>query len=278
MISSVPTELLSLRQSDLGTVQACGRKLYLSKVAGLPRATSAKMLSGTAFHRGLESLYTSLLIGDPLDLAEAKKWASESLAVGFALAGEAVEVEEDDDAAEAADRAAIRVHMALDHYVAAVLPGIAAVGRPLAIEYTLELEHRGFNLSGTVDLIDGAGVLRDHKLVGSYLSKEWPDSYLAQLTRYLWFLDQAGLPVTEATLDVVSYARAFKKTGACIEHAAFTLADAGLTVPQAIRLGEESVNQALDLIEAGAFGRTGMNVFNGPCGFCPYKGAACLGV
>lgn len=275
---SVPIELRELRQSDLGTMLSCGRKLWLSKVERHPRPTTAKQISGTAFHRGLEAMYAAAMVGDLVDLGDAKRWASESLQVGFSLAGEAISSEEDDDAEEAAGRAAMRVNMGLEHYHEHVLPGILSRGTPLAIETRLEVEYRGFQLNGTVDLIDGGSALRDHKFTQAYLPKEMPESYLAQLARYLWFLDRAGVPVVDACLDMVSCARAFLRKEARIETKHFDLASVGLTVADAIRIGAESVDSALNLIEAGVYARNGMNTFGGGCGICPHKGPICSGL
>ena len=60
----VPESLRSLRQSDFGTMLSCGRKLYLSKGEGHPRRSSRKMMVGTSFHKGVECLYRSVLLGD----------------------------------------------------------------------------------------------------------------------------------------------------------------------------------------------------------------------
>lgn len=274
----IPKELRSLRQSDFGTALGCAAKLYLGKVLGHSRPASKKMLVGTAFHKGAENLYRSIKLGDRMDLSEAKAQAVASVQTGFALADvAALELEGTETVEDATIESGGLLIRALDYYAAEVLPGIIGLGTPMAIEERIEFDYRGFALNCTVDLIDGEASVRDHKFSGAYLGKTWPDSYLSQLARYAWFLSMVGVNVLDAKIDTISYAKANRKKDPILEHKTYDLAMSGLDMPTLIKVGKESVDQTLNLIEAGIFPRNGMNVFGLGCGNCPYKGALCVG-
>lgn len=274
----VPSELLSLRQSDIGTMLSCGQKLWIGKVEGVRRPSTKKQIYGSAFHKGVENLYRSVKLGDRLDYLEAKAEAVESVKVAFALADpEILELEEGETVETATAVAGGLVLRGLDYYISSVFPMIIATGDPAAIEERLEFEYRGYTLSGTVDLIDGNACLVDHKFSGMYLQKRWPDSYLSQLGRYAWFLEMCKAPVLDIRLDMISYARANRKKDPLLEYHPYTLAEAGVDLPTLVRLGRESVDAALDMISAGIFPRAGANAFGLGCGLCPYKGAMCDG-
>ena len=272
----VPDELRTLRQSDFGTGLSCGRKLWIGKVDGLRRPSTKKQIYGSAFHKGVENLYRSVKLGDRLDYLEAKAEAVESVKVAFALADpEILELEEGETVQSATAVAGGLVLRGLDYYIASVFPGIISLGDPAAIEERLEFEYRGFQLNGTIDLIDGNACLVDHKFSGMYLTKRWPDSYLSQLGRYAWFLEKSKAPIADIRLDMISYARANRKKDPLLEYHPYTLADAGVDLPTLIRLGKESVDALLDMIEAGIFPRAGANSFGLGCGNCGFKGALC---
>lgn len=276
MSFTIPEQLRTLRQSDLGTMLSCGAKLWLSKVDGLARPASKKMLVGTAFHKGVECFYRALRDGDAIDVTEAKLAAVESIQTGFALAdAEILDLEPGETVQTAVVSSGSLLVDALQHYAVNVFPEIAATGEPAAVEERFDIDYRGFHLHGTVDLIDGDAALRDHKFSGAYLSKDWPDSYLSQLGRYAWFLDVYGAPVLDIRLDMLSYAKATRKKDPVFESHTYDLSQAGIDMKTLVRLGKESVDQALDMIEAGIFPRAGANVFGLGCGFCPFKGAKC---
>ena len=88
-------------------------------------------------------------------------------------------------------------------------------------------------------------------------------------------LFRSGAPLTDINLDMVSYAKATRKKDPIFERHTYDLAEAGLDMPTLVRMGKESVDHALDMIDAGIFPRTGANVFGLGCGFCPFKGKVC---
>jgi len=279
---TVPADVLSiLRQSDLATVLSCGRKFQLAKVQGLHTPSNRKMYTGTAFHRGLESLYRSLQLGERLDYAEAEGFALDSIAASLALADpQEIGLDSTVEALEAATmEGSMQVQEALAYYVQHILPEVAALGRPLAVEEQLLLEYRGRTIHGTLDLVDGAGMIRDHKLTFAYLDPDtWPTNYWAQLARYAWFWSEAvGEMPKGIEVNQVSIARLKnkdpKKRG--VEHATFRDED----VETLVRVGKEMVDQALDLVDRGAFARNGLHAFGGVvCGMCPFAGPVCLGI
>jgi len=275
----VPEELKSLRQSDIGTMLSCGRKLYLSKVENYPRPSTKKQIVGTSFHRGVENIYRSIMLGDRVDLLEAKAEAVEKIKVGFALADPTtlgLEPGETVDTATATSGGLVL--RALDHYFTEILPGIIGAGEPMGVEERIEFSYRGYEMNGTVDLIDGAACLRDHKFSGMYLPKSgWPDSYLSQMSRYSWFLLMIEKPVLDIRLDMLSYARANNKKDPRFDYKGYTMADSGFDMATLVRLGKESVDAALDMIEAGVFPRSGANAFGLGCGLCPFAGSICAG-
>ena len=274
----VPESLRSLRQSDFGTILSCGRKLYLSKGEGHPRRSSRKMMVGTSFHKGVECLYRSVLLGDRVEITEAKSQAVCSVQVGFSLADPAdMELGPKETLESAIIDAGSLLCRGLDYYYDRIFPVIASLGEPAAIEHRVEFSYRGFAINGTCDLVDGVSCLRDHKFSQGYLAKSWPDSYLAQLARYVWFLSLDGIKVEDLSLDMVSYSRANKAKDPRIDHHSYTLAETGLDIGTIQRMGKESVDAALDLIEAGVFPRFSMNSFGLGCGMCPYRGSLCAG-
>ncbi len=275
----VPAELRSLRQSDFGTMLSCGRKLYLDKVEGHPRKSTRKMMIGTAFHKGPENLYRSVLLGDRVEITEAKAQAVENLQVSMSLATpEDLELGPKETLEEAICEGGSLVVRGIDYYFENLFPAIIGLGEPAAIEHRIEFDYRDFQINGTLDLLDGASCLRDHKFSQGYLGKAWPDSYLAQLCRYSWFLSLEGIRVEDLSLDMVSYARANKGKDPKIEHHSYTLAETGLTMDDVRRIGKESVDAALNMIEDGIFARSGMNHFGLGCGICSYRGAVCAGI
>jgi len=157
------------------------------------------------------------------------------------------------------------------------MPSIAAEGRPLGVEERLEFPYRGYILNGTLDLIDGAGVLHDHKLTGGTLDPDdFPHNYWAQLARYVWFWSEAvGETPKGIQLDMVSIAKLKNKDpkNRKVEFEPYKDRD----VDTLLRVGKEMVDQALDVLETGRFARNGLQAFGGLCDFCPFRGAKCLG-
>lgn len=276
---TVPPSLRTLRQSNIGMMLTCGRKLWLTVADGLPWEASKKMLMGTAFHKGVENLYRSVLLGDRVDLIEAKAEAYESAKVSFALADPTLlDLDPGESVRDATIQAGGLLLMGLDYYYEHLFPAIAGLGVPTAVEQKFEIDYRGFHLHGTVDLLDAECAIHDHKFIEGYLGKTWPESYLAQVGRYAWFLEMNGIEVPDVNLDTLSYARATRKKNPVIEHKTYCLADAGIDMPTLIRMGHESVDAALDMVEAGIFPRAGMNHFGmSACSMCAFKGPICQG-
>lgn len=268
----------ALRQTEIGTLLTCGRKFYLERVLGNKWTGNRKTFGGTAFHKGLESVYHSLMVGDQVDWAEAQGWAASNLETSVMLApDEALALEGEETIQAVLTSGQEYVRLALDHYEANVFPGIAALGAPLAVEERVSFTYRGIEIAGTVDLIDNQGVLHDHKLTNAYLSDgEMPHNYWSQLSRYAWFWLQAqGIPLTGVSLDMISTAKLRNKTAGkrMVESRPFTDMD----IDRMVRVGKESVDQAIDLLKMGLFSRNAINGFGGICDFCPHRGEKCLG-
>jgi len=266
----------SLRQSEIGAILACGHKWYLERVLGHQWSGSRKSFAGTAYHRGLESIYRALMIGDRVDWPEAHGYAAENLEVAIRMADPAaLELEDGETADTVLAGRQEAVKLALDHHKAHIYPLIETLGTPLAVEEKVSFLYRGIEINGTIDLMDGAGVIHDHKLTNAYLGEEMPMNYWLQLARYAWFwAEYQGVRPSGVQIDMVSTAKLKNKTPSkrIIEHRAFLELD----VDRLIRVGQQSVDQAIDLVKMGFFPRNAMNAFRGLCDYCPHKGDRCL--
>jgi hypothetical protein len=277
-IPTIPatTEVTSLRQSEIGTILACGHKFYLQRILGHQWAGSPKSLVGTAFHRGAENIYRSLMIGDRVDWDEAHQWASENLEAAVMLADEeTLKLEGEETRETLLERGQETVRQALEYHRVNIYPKIAGLGTPLAVEEKVSFLYRGIEINGTVDLIDADGVLHDHKLTSAYLKKSFPWNYWMQMARYCWFWAYAaGLPLAGVSLDMYSYARLKNKAPdkRYIEGVQFT----DTNMERLILLGQQSVDQAIDLLKMGYFPRNAINAFSGLCDFCEFAGDRCL--
>ena len=278
-LTPAPTAIKTYRQSDLASVLTCGRRFELEKIIGMPRTTNRKMLTGTAFHKGLETIYRPFQIGDRADYVESEARALEALKTSIAMTPvEDLGIEATQEAMDAlVNEASGHVKEALAYYIQNVLPEVAENGRPVAVEEPLELEYRGLKLTGILDLVDGARVIRDHKLTFDYLKHgEMPTNYWAQLARYSWLWAEAvGEAPKGVEINQVSVAKLKNKDAAAqkVEHVSFRDND----VDTLIRIGKELVDQAIDQIERGHFPRNGMHGFGIVCKTCSHRGAICLG-
>ncbi len=272
----------TLRQTELGTVLTCGRKWELERVAGLPRRVNHKMLVGTAFHRGAELLYRDLQVGNTPSYSEAEQCALENLGTSLSLASlEDMELDGTEAAFQALAKACTyKVSEALRFYVMEVLPDIVLAGRPLAVEEHLATEYRGFEISGTLDLMGGDSIIRDHKLTFGYLANEMPHTYWGQLARYSWLWNRAvGDAPSGVEINQVSVAKLDNKTSDKRKVEARSFRDRDMET--LIRVGKQLVDDALDIIEHGLergwFPRNAIGSFGGYCDTCPFRGDMCLG-
>ncbi len=269
-------EITSLRQSEIGSVLACGQKFKLERLLGYRWEGSRKSYAGTAYHRGLESIYRSLLLGDRVEWDEAHQFAKENLEVAIQMADPAsLELEDGETVTSALAGRQEAVTLALDHHKTLIYPLIESLGRPLAVEEKVSFSYRGIDINGTIDLMDGSGVIHDHKLSNGQLGKEMPLNYWLQLARYAWFWSEyQGVTPTGVQIDMISTAKLKNKTPSkrFIEHRSFLELD----VDRLIRVGHESVDQAIDQIKMGYYPRNAMNSFKGLCDYCPHRGDRCL--
>lgn len=263
--------LTNLRQTEIGTLLACGRKFYLERILGNKWAGSRKTFGGTAFHKGLESVYRSLMVGDRIDWPEAQGFAQENLETSVMLAPDEVLALEGEETVQGVLTTGQEyVRLALEHYEANIFPGIAALGAPLAVEEKVAFTYRGIEIVGTVDLIDASGVLHDHKLTNAYLPADMHHNYWAQMARYCWFWNEAqGIDLAGISLDVTSTSKLKNKTaGKRMVESKIFLDD---NMERLVRIGKESVDQAIDLLKMGLFTRNAINGFGGMCDFCEHR-------
>jgi len=276
----VPSSLAitSIRQSELGAILACGHKFYLERILGYKWVGSRKSMTGTAFHRAMEAVYRSLMIGDRLDWDEAHQFGAENIETALSLASEEVlelDLEAGETLASVIEKSKEAVRLAVEYHKANVFPAIIAKGVPLAVEETVRFEYRGIEITGTVDMLDAEGVLHDWKLTGAPLPKSMPWNYWMQLARYAWFWAYSqGIPFSGISLDVISTSKLKNKAAdkRIVEGRPFSDPD----MARMIRVGQQSVDQAIDQLKMGYFPRNAINSFQGLCGFCSHSGDRCL--
>ena len=274
---STMIQIEKVRQSELGTLLACGRKWELDRLMGQQSFGNRKTVTGTAYHLSLENVYRSLMMGDRVDWDEAHLQGQQKLVKDLILApAQALDLQPGEDLEGLVNTRREYLQKAVEFHRENIFPEIFSKGRPQAVEELLTIEYRGITLTGTIDLMDGAGVLRDHKLTNAHLDKTMPSSYWSQLARYAWFWTMVmGFPPERVQIDMVSIARLKNKDPKTrvVKYAAYPEDN----IKRLLRHGEESTNQAIDQLKMGLFPRNAANTYKGMCGYCDHAGAVCMG-